>query len=102
VGQPLNSVALFSGMQPLDVIFAVLFFAIVIAISWFMPRRFGIPGMFAGHVLVVVALFIFTAISIALGSYEYEGGEAMIGLALLAFLLNCALLPVALFALWFR
>lgn len=89
-------------MRPIDVVLVVLFFAIVIAIAWVMPRRFGGRGMIAGHVLVVVVAFVFILISIAVGNYEYDGGESMAGLAVMAFLLNCALLPVGLGALWWR
>jgi len=81
-------------------LFGVALLSAFIAANWIFPYRWGIAGMICGHVLLLIAYFVFAGTAIELGHYEYHGLVSVIGLASQAFALNCLLLPIALTALW--
>jgi hypothetical protein len=85
-------------MSTLTTIFLTAF----ICVSWFGPRYFGLTGLFATHVSIVFGYFILAGLSIAQGTFEFDGILTMYGLILQVFLINCLLLPIAITALWRR
>ncbi len=73
----------------------------LVVLSWVMPRRFGALGLIGAHLLVLYAWLAMGAVALAFGVWDgYEDGLAIIGLAIQAFLFNCAMLPLSLTATW--
>lgn len=73
-----------------------------VAITWIGPRRYGLGGLVAVHIIVLVSYFVYAGVSLSAGVYEYDGAPSLIGLVIQVFLLNCLLLPIGIVALWMR
>jgi hypothetical protein len=75
-------------------VFAIAILAAFTGLAWWLPRRFGLAGMFSGHVLLVATY---------VSCVKLTEPEAPLAVLLLqSSLVNCALLPIALVALWRR
>lgn len=81
---------------------AIAFLISFACVSWLGPRYCGLIGLFAAHISVLLGYFLLAGLSIADGTYEYDGILSTFGLLLQAFILNCLLLPLGVFALWQR
>ena len=68
-------------------------------LTWVLPRRFGLLGMFVAQLLVAAGFLLMGFIALATGVWaRYEDGLVVVGLLLQALLFNCLLLPVAIVA----
>lgn len=80
----------------------VLEFTIAFAIvSWFIPRRVGLKGVFIAHLVILILMVVLFGLLIVLGG-DYEGGEQVFASFIFAFLINIVLLPVTLTAFVFH
>ncbi len=88
-------------METLGHFIHVAIFLAMIAVTWIGPRSLGLPGLVAAHLLCVVGWFAMTAVSIYTGIWsEYEGGIVIFGLLPQAFVFNCLMLPVGIWAMF--
>ncbi|HEY2586872.1 MAG TPA: hypothetical protein VGI81_14095 [Tepidisphaeraceae bacterium] len=79
----------------------LLVLASLAGLTWWLPRRLGLLGMFAVQILVGVGFVGMGAIALATGVWDkYEGGETILGLLFEAVAFNVVLLPVAGVAVW--
>ncbi len=81
---------------------AILFLISFALVSWLAPRYGGLIGLLVAHITVLLGYFLLAGLSITDGTYEYDGILSTYGLLLQAFILNCLLLPLGVFALWQR
>ena len=84
-----------------QILSAVLLVALV-ALTWRLPRRFGLPGLFVAQVLVAAGCFSLGVVSVMSGLWVYDDRFVFVRLLFQAALLNGLLLPIALLALWRR
>ena len=69
------------------------------ALSWVLPRLYGLWGMFGVQLGVGAGFLLMGFIALATGVWErYEDGLMIVGLLFQAVLFNCLLLPVAIVA----
>ncbi len=69
--------------------------AVLVAASWWLPRTFGLLGMFAGHCVVVG---VWVVMRLETEPENWEDYFAGIRLVIEAFLFNCLMLPLGIWA----
>ena len=79
---------------PLTIIGAVFLLSLAL-ISWFIPRRMGLIGVFIAHIAILMIWTLVVATS-------YEGFEQLVGLVIFVFVTNMVLLPVTITAFVFN
>jgi hypothetical protein len=73
----------------------------LVGLTWWLPRRLGLIGMFAAQVLVGVGFVGMGWIALATGVWDtYDGPLTLVGMLLEALALNVVLLPVSGVAVW--
>jgi hypothetical protein len=80
-------------------IISIALLLLFMIITWLGSRYLGRVGMVLAHLIVLVGYFAWVGLAIDAGNYKYDGMISVLGLFIQAFLLNCLLLPVAIFAL---
>lgn len=74
---------------------------ILLGLTWWIPRRMGILGVFVVRMLVALGFIVMGGVALLAGIWpSYDDGLVIVGLLLQAFVLNCVLLPIAGVAVW--
>ena len=79
----------------------VIFMIAFAMVSWFIPRRVGLKGVFIAHLVILILMVVLFGLLIVLGG-DYEGGEQVFASFIFAFLINIVLLPITLTAFVFH
>lgn len=84
-----------------SIIVSVVFLLPFVLISWFIPRRMGLIGVFIAHIAIIILLGLLFGTLIGFGG-SYEGGEQIFLPFVFAIVLNMVLLPVTITAFVFN
>jgi hypothetical protein len=79
-----------------------LLLAALVGLTWRLPRRFGLFGLFGVQILVAAGCYALGVVSMTTGVWAHDDSFVFVGLLFQAVLLNFLLLPIALVALWRR
>ena len=62
----------------------VIFMIAFAIVSWFIPRRVGLKGVFIAHLVILILMVVLFGLLIVLGG-DYEGGEQVFASFIFAF-----------------
>ena len=72
---------------------------VLVALSWCLPRAWGGLGLVGAHLTAVGGWILMGGVALATGIWpQYDDGLVIIGLVIQAFIFNCFMLPVGIWA----
>lgn len=86
-------------METVGVFINVSILTVLVALSWCLPRDWGGLGLVGAQLTAVIGWLLMGCIALATGIWpEYDDGLVFIGLMIQAFLFNCLMLPIGIWA----